>query len=159
MKKKALEQLSKQENVIIQQCGLFIHEKYYFLGGTPDGIINDDFIVGVKCPFPPRGMHPEEAIQNKKIKFWIYNKKIKNVAVNVKQMWYYQVQGQLQITNRKGCLFGVWTGNNIPIKVAYIRRNDQFRNEQMLKKLCTFYHKYFFPELVGTSSDTEYAYS
>jgi len=38
--------------------------------------------------------------------------------------WYYQVQGQLHITQRQLCYFSVWTGAEIPIRVEKIYRDD-----------------------------------
>lgn len=35
----------------IRDCGIFIDEEYFFLGGTPDGLIGDDGLVEIKCPY------------------------------------------------------------------------------------------------------------
>ena len=39
MKKKALDQLSRQAETIIRPCGLFIDPDIPYLGATPDGLI------------------------------------------------------------------------------------------------------------------------
>ncbi|GBP90192.1 hypothetical protein EVAR_64174_1 [Eumeta japonica] len=46
----ALQQLAMQEKVTIEPCGLFVDNEYLFVGATPDGLINQDTIVEVKCP-------------------------------------------------------------------------------------------------------------
>lgn len=47
----AVEQLSLQEAITIEPCGLFIDEELPFLGASSDGICNDeDMVVEIKCP-------------------------------------------------------------------------------------------------------------
>ena len=67
-------------------CGLFIDKEKPYLCTTPDGLIDDDGIVEVKCPYSAREMSPEEGIRKK-------------------HQYYFQVQGQLHITKRKYCIF------------------------------------------------------
>lgn len=50
-------------NVRIERCGLFIDEEIPFLGASPDGLINDDGVVEIKCPFAARLLTPEDAIK------------------------------------------------------------------------------------------------
>jgi hypothetical protein len=89
--KKAMEQLEKQEGVVVEKCGLFIDKDHFFLGASPDGLCNDG-IVEIKCPYSARNMDAEEAIRQKKIKFWKLDG-----TVNTNHDWYYQIQGQLHI--------------------------------------------------------------
>nr|XP_022911115.1 uncharacterized protein LOC111422121 [Onthophagus taurus] len=144
----ALRQLEVQENVKIKKCGLFVDSQYCFLGATPDGLVGDDLVVEVKCPFSAYKTCPEEAIKQKKINFWTFNATSNTFDINKKDKWFYQIQGQLQITGRKGCLFAIWTGHNIPMKVAYIRRDKQFWRTNMEIKLLRFYKECMLPELV-----------
>lgn len=53
----------------MQKCGLFIDQKYFFLGASPDGLFEEG-IVEMKCPYSARNMDAEQAILQKKIKFW-----------------------------------------------------------------------------------------
>lgn len=76
----ALEQLSKLQNIEIKKCGLYIDEKYSFLGATPDGI-TDDFVIEVKCPIAPFKLGSiDTAIDKKVMHFW---KKNKNEQVRI----------------------------------------------------------------------------
>lgn len=59
--------------------------------------------------------------------------------------YYYQVQGQLHITQRKFCLFVVYAGGNI--SVQQIERNDAFW-EKMVGHLKVFYLHCLMPEIV-----------
>ncbi|KMQ89099.1 hypothetical protein RF55_11307 [Lasius niger] len=49
-------------NIRINCCGLFIDAKIPFLGASPDGLIENDGIVEIKCPFGARFLTPEDAI-------------------------------------------------------------------------------------------------
>lgn len=64
--KKALDQLSRQENIEIRPCGLFIDPQIPYLGATPDGLLGEDGIVEVKCPISAYKTGLEEAIAKKK---------------------------------------------------------------------------------------------
>lgn len=45
----ALQQLGKQENIHIEDCGLFIDPVFPYIGATPDGVVGESAIVEVKC--------------------------------------------------------------------------------------------------------------
>uniref|UniRef100_A0A2S2Q7Z6 Uncharacterized protein n=1 Tax=Sipha flava TaxID=143950 RepID=A0A2S2Q7Z6_9HEMI len=59
--------------------------------------------------------------------------------------YYYQVQGQLHITNRKYCYFVVWTPKGIC--VHKIERDDVFWNNKMEMTLSEFYLDHMLPEI------------
>jgi len=119
-----------------------------FLGASPDGLVGEDLIVEVKCPYSAFNMPVDEAIKSKKITFWKYNQKNDTFVVNPNCPWYYQIQGQLEVTNRKGCIFGIWTGANYSMKIEYIRRRRDFWQAKMNDKLEKFYFDCLIPELV-----------
>ena len=54
--------------------------------------------------------------------------------------YYYQIQGRLFCTERKLCLFVVYTLEDL--LVIEIERNDKF-NEIMLEQLVAFYQSHF----------------
>ncbi|KAF0755357.1 YqaJ domain-containing protein [Aphis craccivora] len=41
---------------------------------TPDGLLDNDGLVEIKCPYSAANMTPDEGILNKKIDFWSINK-------------------------------------------------------------------------------------
>jgi uncharacterized protein YpmB len=60
----------------------------------------------------------------KLIPFW----KIKNdgnYEINTNHDWYYQIQGQFHITNKKKSILAVWTGKN-KLKTQVIEKKDEF---------------------------------
>ncbi|GBP04756.1 hypothetical protein EVAR_72082_1 [Eumeta japonica] len=66
-------------------------------GASPDAVFSDG-IIETKCPKSAFGLHPDDAIKEKKIRMWKIIKK--NVVLNKSHDWYYQVQGQLHITKK-----------------------------------------------------------
>lgn len=143
----ALEQLSRQENVEILPCGLYIDPDVPYFGATPDGITNDGMIVEIKCPKTSHEVGLEKAVKEKKITFY----KIKNDEtweINKQHNWFYQIQGQLHVTRKTKCLFGIWSGPNFPIKTEVIKRDDEYWSTKMQKKLNDFYLHCLLPELI-----------
>lgn len=65
----AILQLENQLEVDIKKCGLFVDEDFPYLGASPDGLIGDDTIIEIKCPFSSFNEHVEEAIKKKKLNF------------------------------------------------------------------------------------------
>ncbi|XP_074036789.1 uncharacterized protein [Leptinotarsa decemlineata] len=61
----AIRQLENDFDVKVEPCGMFIDEYDYIFGASPDGLIEDDAIVEVKCPKAASKMHPKEAIEQK----------------------------------------------------------------------------------------------
>lgn len=68
--------------------------------------------------------------------------------MNVNHNWYYQVQGQLHVTQKSKCLFAIWSGENFDIKTEIILKDDRFWQEKMEEKLRLFYLDCILPELV-----------
>ncbi|CAG9762686.1 unnamed protein product [Ceutorhynchus assimilis] len=104
---KAFEELMNKQKLIIKKCGLFISEKHSFLGASPDGLIGNNGLVEIKCPWSARHLTPEEGISQKKITIWKYTKD--ECILNTNHKWYFQVQGQLAVTDRAYCVLCVWT--------------------------------------------------
>lgn len=143
---KALAQLSVQENINIEKCGLFIDEQYFYLGATPDGLCSEG-LVEVKCPSSLFGIDPDTALQAKNLKCFIVNSQ-SQVEMNKNHDWYYQVQGQLHIAKKDVCVFAVWTGPDFPLKVVRVERDDVFWQAKMLPKLIRFYQDCVLPEII-----------
>ncbi|XP_050526266.1 uncharacterized protein LOC126896993 [Daktulosphaira vitifoliae] len=140
----AKEDFKKITGKTIKPCGVFIDEKFNFLIARPDGLVGDDAIIEIKCPYKIRNCSPEEAAISSKLRYLIYmNSKI---TLNKSCDEYYQVQGQLHITKRKLCYFVVWT--NKGLSVAKVLRDDTFWKEKMEKKLIDFYMDHMIPKII-----------
>ena len=136
----------KSIDVNVNECGLIIDEELPFLAATPDGLIGDDGIVEIKCPSSASDLTPEEAIIQRKVKFWLINKQTNEINLNKKHIYFYQVQGQLHISKRNYCIFVLWTPKGI--KIEKIERDDAFWDNNMKEKLIKFYYDCLLPELI-----------
>lgn len=141
----AIEQLEKSLSKTIVASGLFVDEDMPWLAATPDGLIDDDSIVEVKCPYVAANLTPKQAIEQKKTKFC----RFENGELRLKEnhVYMFQVQGQLHITKRKFCYFVLWT----PLGMIFekIERSMQFWERNMKSKLNDFYMNCMLPELVN----------
>lgn len=148
--RQALQQLEKQENISIMPCGLFIDRTYPFIGATPDGLVGDDMLIEIKCPLTAVKNGLNSAVQQNKIQILKYDKKTCTSTINKKSNWFYQIQGQLHVTERRICLLGIWGGENEPLLTERIERDDNFWKTQMESKLVKFYMKCLLPEIVDS---------
>lgn len=84
-----------------------VYGKSGYLGASPDGVIDEETIIEIKCPYAASKLTPEQAIEEKKIKYIV----LKNGKYFLKKTdnYYYQDQGQLAIGNFRYCYFIVWT--------------------------------------------------
>lgn len=128
-------QLENKSGIKVELCELFIDCNLQYLGATPDGLVDEETIVEIKCPVSAFNMDVKVAIEQKKIRFWKIDKKTDSLIINKTHSWFYQIQGQLHTTGRKICILGVWTGNNKDMKVEYIERDDQFWKSEMESQL------------------------
>ncbi|XP_050063336.1 uncharacterized protein LOC126552669, partial [Aphis gossypii] len=140
----AKEQLEERLKKKILPSGLIVDIKLPFLAASPDGIIEDDSLVEIKCPASAKEFSPEEAITIGKIKNCLVN----NGQLQLKRNdnYYYQVQGQLHISRRMYCYFCVWTPKGLLYEK--IQRDDEFWENNMKLKLELFYLNYLLPSLI-----------
>jgi len=142
----ARSELEKVLDVKIIKCGLFIDKNDYFLGATPDGLLGNDTLIELKCPFSAANITPEEGIHQRKITLWKINKNKEIIGINTNHKYFYQVQGQLHITGRKFGIIAYWT--NKGIKYETIERDDIFWDTKMFPKLQKFFYNCLLPELI-----------
>lgn len=143
----AKKQLESQINKQILPCGIFIDKSDPCLAASPDGLIGVDGIIEIKCSVSGKDMNPDDAIRDKKIMYWKCNRN-GEIVLNKKHPFYYQVQGQLNITERAYCYFAVWTGCNHQLKIERIERDKEFFETEMRMKLVDFYYKSLLPEMI-----------
>lgn len=93
-------------NVKVLPAGLFVDEEFNFLAGSPDGLVGENEIIEIKCPHNSKDMTPHQGVETKKIK---YMKSNGDLQLNRNHNYYYQVQGQLRVANKRSCYFVVWT--------------------------------------------------
>lgn len=130
----AIKKFEDLYKVNVTKCGLFLSQSHPFLGASPDGILFDEYIIEVKCPY--------SAKYGDITKTNVPYLELVDGELTLKKThpYYAQVQGQLFCTQRLYCLFIVYTIKDL--KVIHIDRNNAFIHE-MIGKLSEFYTQHF----------------
>ena len=131
---------------LVQKCGLFISKENGILAASPDGCVNLDGIVEVKCPYSLRDSIPEDWVRVKNSPLVQLNDG--TIQLSRKHDYYYQVVMQLHVTMRNWCDFIVWTPHGI--FSDRIERNSETLKlwSRVLLKLDRFWEQDLAPELV-----------
>lgn len=104
----------------------------------------DDCLVEVKCPYSGRN---EKILPGKHFRFLDYNEK-NEIILKRTSNYYYQVQGQLHICQKKSCYFVVYTFSDL--FVEKINYDEEYCTGSLVPKLETFYTKFFRPFIAST---------
>jgi len=131
----------------IKTCGLFIDSENPYLGAFPDGLIDEDGLVEIKCLLSAEDLTAEEAIKTLPRLRAIFDRNNKN-KLNRNHKYFYQIQGQLNITKRDYCIFVLWTPKSL--KTVYVHRDKEFWQNRMLPLLKRFYYECMLPEIVDS---------
>lgn len=88
----AIKKFEDTHDVQITKCGLFLSESHPFLGASPDGLLNDDCVIEVKCPYSARYRN----ITTTSVPYL----EVINAELSLKKRhpYYTQIQGQLFCT-------------------------------------------------------------
>lgn len=166
------QQLAETLKVTVKNCGFFIDPKIKFLGGSPDGLIEEELddleipsdkimkeksknylyetvpggIVEIKCPYSARNMTINQAKQKNPAFQRMFGKNdIK--LIKTSHQYYTQMQGLLHCTRRKYCVFVIWTIKDMDFTV--VLSDDKFW-DKIENKLCDFYLYCLVPEIVDS---------
>ncbi|KYM99959.1 hypothetical protein ALC62_09282 [Cyphomyrmex costatus] len=142
----AKNQLAVKLNKKIESCGFFIDSENPCLGCTPDGLIDDD-VMEIKCPQSAEHLTIEEALKTLLPLKAIFNKKYPE-KMNHNHKYFYQIQGQLNITKREYCVFAIWTPRSM--KIVHVNKDNAFWKKKMLPRLICFYYECMLPEIVDS---------
>lgn len=123
----------------VSSTGIWFHTSGA-LGASPDGLVGDDAILEVKCPFKHRLSTEEEIKQDVKYCFDAEGNLKKN------HIYYHQIQGQLSILQRSVCYFIVWT-TKIMIILPVERDPDWELNN--IKILLKFYEDHYIDRMMS----------
>ena len=135
----AIRQYEKDSGCKIQQCGIFVSTNCPFLGASPDGIINDDVVIEVKCPYSIRN----EEISTSNLPYLKTGES--GVFLDKTHNYYFQIQGQLFCSERKKCVLIIYTLKDV--MYLDIERDDKFISN-MISHLKDFFDKFFKPVLL-----------
>ncbi|KMQ86930.1 hypothetical protein RF55_13949 [Lasius niger] len=143
----ARKDLATHLNKKIEACGLFVDFGNPCLGASPDGLIDNDGLVEIKCPLSAENLTAEEAIKILPHLKGIFNKKNTD-EINRNHRYYYQIQGQLNITQRNYCIFAIWTPNSL--KTIRVNKDNVFWEKKMVPVLIRFYYECMLPEILDS---------
>jgi hypothetical protein len=143
----------------LEKSGIWLNDEQT-LGASPDGIILDKEgkLVGVleiKCPYSCRDIVDFKEL--KRSQFWPrYLKKGRSLhSSTLKQDsdYYYQVQGQIFLTNAKWCDFVVWTPNFMKVERIW---PDKEWQKTVVPAIREFFMEYMYPLLLSHDQDRLY---
>lgn len=129
----------------VEHTGLWMDGCGY-LGASPDGLIGDNAIIEVKCPFKYRNKVLDEELE--KDSHYILKKINNEFRLNKDHEYYHQIQGTLFITNKMLCHLMIWTPQS---SVIYeVNRDEEWAIHLGLLK--EFYIQKYLEYLVGNIS-------
>lgn len=116
----------------VNECGFYIHPHYDWLGASPDGTVDDDGLVEIKCPFSQRDKNPPEF-----------------KTLEEQEHYAAQVQCELHCSGRIFLDFYQWAPHGDQLET--VERDDDWLYEN-LPALEAFYQRY----LEAVESPDEY---
>lgn len=137
-------------NCSIEDNGLFVHRSIPGLAATPDGCLSQrNEIIEIKCPF--------SAVSDQTLT-QAYLRRVNPItrlftdesctAIRKSHEYYYQVQMQLNVSEKSTCHFMVWIPTDF--RVILIKKDVEFWNAEMKPKLVLFYETCLKPEIVDS---------
>ena len=138
----AIKQYEKLYDVRIQVgIGINVSLEKTYLACSPDGIIDSETLIEVKCPYSARS----SVITPETVQYLYLNEHTGLLALYKTHHYYYQVQAQLFVTKKSVCLLVIYTFKDLV--VIQINRDDEFI-DAMIAQLDLFFHNYFRPALL-----------
>ena len=136
----------QHSHVRIFDTGLHVNPKFAHLGASPDALVDcqecGQGCIEIKCPYTCREMVMSEACLTKAVPC-TYNED-GSLTISKKSSWYYQVQGEMMVTERKYCDLLIHTNKDTICK--RIQYDEAFCID-MVKKLTIFYIQFIVPRL------------
>ena len=130
--------------------GLCISQEQIYLGASPDGIVDCEqcgtFLLEIKCPYAKRNFSPKLAAVDH-----CFVDPARNLQLDPKSYWYYQIQGQLGICKVAQCKLVVYTSKGIHVI------NVPFHTEkweELRARLGTFYLEHLGPKTLAVVRET-----
>lgn len=149
-----IQDFEKDFDVKIVKTGLIVNESTFYLACTPHGVtrLNDEiYLVKFILREEAHEFDIKDAVEI--VKEWRSNFTLKQTAtepeVSLKKgcHLYYEIQGELHITQKQFCMCTLWTSKSrVHLRV---QRNDPFWIDKMESKLERFYNHCLLPEIIN----------
>lgn len=140
--KTGIEYLKTNLHLDVQPTGIWLTNSG-LLGASPDGLVGDDAIVEVKCPYTYRNDHLSEKLKNSD-KYIISYHDAGEIVINKNHNYYHQIQGNLHILKRNKCHLCIWTLKEVTI----VTIDYDLSWAENLNLLEDFYLKHYLPKLI-----------
>jgi len=160
----AFDLYKRSSNMDVHKAGLFRSLEFPMLAASPDGLIGEDGLIEIKCPFVERHKMPRDLIKRKASYVYLEGEgHDQHYLLKKTHEYYTQVIMQLHITNRSWCDFVVWTqgplndlgepetpeGHIITIRI-YKSAETLEKWETVKEKLIRFFLQDLAPEIVDS---------
>ena len=133
-------QCLKEAGIFVSCCGV--------LGATPDGVVCNGNktikLVEVKCPFKARHGIVREMCNDNSF-YCSLDSNLKPMLKRTHQ-YFFQVQGQMAVTNINSCDFVVWTPTEFTVET--IPFDAKFWKEICYPSLRNFFFNFILPEII-----------
>jgi len=135
----------------VDRCGLFVCSDVPYIGASPDRLVScsccGDGLLEVKCPYSCAGKPPSHEV----LDYLEDNDDL--VKLKMSHSYYFQVQGQLAMTDRDYCDFFVFSQYGYYLE--RITRDDAFW-QSLLPVLTGFFREHVAPRIaqLNTSGQT-----
>lgn len=120
-----------QTGLEVKECGLIVHPEHFFIGASPDALLEPDGILEIKCPFDPAN-HDE------------------NARCGIPPRHVAQVQGQLFVTGRKHAYFVSFDPRRLAageyaLHIEKVKRDDAYI-AKLEARILRFWQEYVVNE-------------
>ena len=133
---KAIHEFVAITGITVQSSGIIVNRERPYLACSPDGITSCNSLVEVKCPFVAK----DKVINPETIDYIYLDEQTGLMALDCSHEYYYQIQGQMYVTDCTLCYFVIYTF--LDFLVIKVPRDDIFV-ANMLVLLDDFFHDHF----------------
>ncbi|KAK4327338.1 hypothetical protein Pmani_002170 [Petrolisthes manimaculis] len=107
--KTALKKYEEMSGHTVTECGLVICKDYPFLASSPDGLVNEEKVIEIKCPYVARNSQINSSTIN-------YLQDTPNgLQLDNNHNYYYQIQGEMMCTGREICDLVIFTFEDLQV--------------------------------------------
>lgn len=140
---KAKQEYMERTGVTIQEKGVFLSD-CGLLGGSPEGMVSDDCIIEVKCPYAARKKTNLQAAEAKDLFLRLDEVTGLRKLKQTHNHWH-QIQGNLHLTGANTCHLVVWTP--LDLTILFIHKDPTWASN--INVLETFYEDCFLPHIIS----------
>lgn len=131
----------EEKDIIVNEIGFVFHEDLPYIGVSPDGVVDEDGLIEIKCPeniYEPLNIIIEEG--KRRYDRW-------GKPLHIFNSHYDQMISQMAIMGRKWCDYVVYGLNDEQLYIERIKYNEKYWNYFLLPQIKKFIRQH----LKGTS--------